>query len=712
MAKTAWPDKDRRNVIGGRASRLDGPAKASGYAKYAYDVNRDKMAHVKILQSPHAVARVLSVDTSAAENIPGVLAVMVQKDRRGNLPEVTYQGDILGALCAETEEIALDALHHIKVEYELGTPQMNDRDPSLTEGRSQERDQGDVAKAYEEADAVVEGYYGLPAITHCCLEAHGQVCEFRDGELYVWPSTQNVSGYAGGLTRDAEVEVDKIHVDCQYMGGGFGAKFASDAWGSIGAQMAKQTGRPVKIMLERDMELRVAGHRPSSYGTVKVAVKNDGAITAYETDCWGSGGQQRFRMPPLPYVFTEIPNYKTVGNGIMTNRGLTRAWRGPNHPQAALMTMCALDDAAAAIGMDFMDFLKRNLDLTESADIYAEQLDKAAEMIGYKDKWHSRGDQSPGPVKRGLGISIHRWGGQGHPSQCQVTINPDGSVVGRMGTQDLGTGTRTVVTAVLADSLGLELDNVRFEIGSNSLPTSGASGGSSTVGGVSSSTRDASVQALNALLAKVAPELDTTADKLEAWGGRIQEIGNPSNGMAWKDACALIGAMPITKQGSNPPADGTELTTGGVAGVQMADVSVDTETGIVTVNEYVSVQDTGLVINEKTADSQLLGGAIMGITYSLYEECIYDDKTGAMLNPDMEFYRLAGLADVGKIKVHLMRGPKYEGRGVIGIGEPAVLSAGAAISNAVANAIGTRVPELPLTPDRVLDALTKGGKST
>jgi xanthine dehydrogenase YagR molybdenum-binding subunit len=712
MAQTAWPGEDRRKVIGSRENRLDGPAKVTGHAKYTYDVNRDKLAYAKILQCPHAVAKITNVDTSEAEALPGVLGVILERDRQGNFPEITYQGDIVASLCAETEEIALDALHHIKVDYEIGTPQMNDKDPSLKSGRDQESEAGDVEKAFAEADAVVEGYYGLPAITHCCLEAHGQVCEFRDGELYVWPSTQNVSGYAGGLTREAETEVDKIHVDCQHMGGGFGAKFAADAWGIIGAKFAKMTGRPVKIMLERDMELRVAGHRPSSYGTVKVAVKNDGELTAFATECWGSGGQQRFRMPPLPYVFTAIPNYKLLGMGIMTNRGLTRAWRGPNHPQAALMTMCALDDAAAVLGMDFLEFLKRNLHLTEMPDIYAEQLDIAAEMIGYQDKWHPRGDQTPGPVKRGLGISIHRWGGQGHPSNCQVTINPDGSVIGRMGTQDLGTGTRTVVTTVLADSLGLELNQVRMEIGNNSYPTSGASGGSSTVGGVSAATRDAGVQALNALLDKVAPELNTTADKLEAWNGRIQEIGNPSNGMSWADACGLIGAMPITKQGSNPPADGTELTTGGVGGVQMADVSVDIETGVIHVNEYVSVQDTGLVINEKTADSQLLGGAIMGITYSLYEECVYDETTGAMLNPDMEFYRLATLADVGKIKTHLMRGPKYEGRGVIGIGEPAVLSAGAAISNAVANAIGLRVPELPLTPERVLDALTKGGQST
>jgi xanthine dehydrogenase YagR molybdenum-binding subunit len=289
-----------------------------------------------------------------------------------------------------------------------------------------------------------------------------------------------------------------------------------------------------------------------------------------------------------------------------------------------------------------------------------------------------------------------------------VTINLDGSVIGRMGTQDLGTGTRTTTTIVIADTLGLELDGVRMEIGKNSYPASGASGGSSTIGGVSASARDAATQALNKVLENAAKELGVAMDSLEAWDGKIQEIGNASNSMSWTDACELL-TMPISAQGGNPTSDKTKLTTGGVGGAQMADVSVDIETGIVTMNQYVSVQDTGLVIDLKTCESQLYGGAIMGITYALYEEGIYDGKTGTMLNADMEFYRLASLGDIGELKVHLMTGAKYEDRGVIGIGEPAVLSCGAAISNAVANAIGIRVPELPLTPDRVLDAIAKGG---
>jgi xanthine dehydrogenase YagR molybdenum-binding subunit len=249
---------------------------------------------------------------------------------------------------------------------------------------------------------------------------------------------------------------------------------------------------------------------------------------------------------------------------------------------------------------------------------------------------------------------------------------------------------------------------VKVNIGKNEYPSDGASGGSTTIGGVSSSSRRATTAALNELLDKVAKETGVSADKLEAKKGRIQEIGNGSKSMSWKEACALLGQGSITQQGQHKGGD-TELTSSGVGGCQIADVSVDVETGVVTINEMVAVQDCGLIIDMKTAESQVLGALIMGVTYALYEETIYDQVTGRMLNSDMEFYRLAGLADVGQLKVKMMTGKGYDERGVIGLGEPPVVSPGAAISNAVANAIGVRVGTIPLTPDNVLNALAKGG---
>ena len=256
---------------------------------------------------------------------------------------------------------------------------------------------------------------------------------------------------------------------------------------------------------------------------------------------------------------------------------------------------------------------------------------------------------------------------------------------------------------MLLTRLAFRWSNIKLLIGDSRYPVSGGSGGSTTTGGVSSSTRRAAVDARNQLFAKVAPALKAQPEELEAVNATVRVKSDPSRSLSWKEACSKIGAMPMTIRGKNPDkSKPPDLTNSGVGGVQMADVSVDTETGIVRVNKMVAVQDCGLVIDVKTAESQVLGALIMGISYALYEEKILDPVTGRMLNPNMEFYRLAGIADIGELKVHMMTGKGYDERGVIGLAEPPVVSPGAAISNAVANAIGVRVPFLPLTPDRVL----------
>jgi xanthine dehydrogenase YagR molybdenum-binding subunit len=370
--------------------------------------------------------------------------------------------------------------------------------------------------------------------------------------------------------------------------------------------------------------------------------------------------------------------------------------------------MTALEDAAAAIGMDPFDFFMKNIELTgQRANIYADELKIGADLIGWKKNWHARGDKTAGPVKRGLGLSIHTWGGQGHPSDWDLTIQPDGSVELKMGTQDLGTGTRTALNIIVADTLGLPLNAVKITIGDSRYPASGGSGGSTTIGGISASSRRASLDALDQMFANVAPSLEAKPEDLEAVGGAIRVKANPSKSLSWAQACSKLAAAPITVRGKNPGPG--KLTDQGVGGVQMADVSVDIETGIVRINKIVAVQDCGLIIDLKTAESQVYGALIMGVCWALYEEKIMDAKTGRMLNPNMEFYRLAGIADIGELVVHMMTGKGYDERGVIGLGEPPAVSPGAVISNAVANAIGVRVPYLPLTPDRVLAALEKKG---
>jgi xanthine dehydrogenase YagR molybdenum-binding subunit len=566
---------------------------------------------------------------------------------------------------------------------------------------------GDPEKAFAEAEVISEGLYGCPVITHCCMESHGSISEWTDeNHLFTHISTQNVSGIPGQMAEPLKIPATNIRVHQDHVGGGFGSKFSPDRWGIFTAQISKKAGgQPVRIMLERDAELKVAGARPSAYARVKVGAKKDGTLTAWHSESWGTGGPGGGGMPPIPYVLN-IPNQRKQHTAIRNNIGPARAWRAPNHPQAAMLTMCALDDLAARLNMDPLEFFTKNLDLAKPRqDIYREELPIAAELMNWKQKWRPR-QTNPDGIVRGIGLSIHTWGGRGHASDCDLTIHPDGSVEIKMGSQDVGTGTRTCILIVAAETLGVPIEMIQLHIGDTSYPTSGGSGGSSTIGGVCSSTRRAAVIARDALFARAASALSAQADELECVNATVRVKGDEDRSLSWKEACSKLGVMPLTTRGksqdkNNPP----ELTNSGVGGVQMAEVEVDTETGVVKVKKMVAVQDCGLVIDLTTAESQVHSGLIMGISYALFEEKIMDAATGRMLNANMEFYRLAGLSDIPELVVHMMTGKGYDERGVIGLGEPPVISPGAAISNAVANAIGVRVPFLPLTPDRVLAAM-------
>jgi len=701
----SWPPMDQRRVIGKPTKRRDGLEKSTGHAKYSSDVKPAGMLFGAMLTSPLPHARIKSIDTSAAEQLDGVKAVRVIT---GAGKEVNWEGEEIAAVAAVTEELANDAVRRIKVEFEPLPFLVREDDLGKAGNRAKaagEQVTGDPDKAFQDADAVIEGTYGIPVITHCCLESHGNTVQWDGTHVNLWPSTQNVSGIGGDLGKSLEVAASNIHVEMQYIGGGFGSKFAADRWGVEAAQMSKAAGgKPVKLYLDRATELEIAGNRPSAYAHIKVGAKKDGTITAWQSASWATGGMGGGGMPPIPYVFTEIPNKRLNHTAVAVNCGGSRAWRAPNHPQASFLTCSALEDLAAKLRMDPVDLFLKNLSYTAREDTYKAQLQKASDAMDWKKRWHPRGEGS-GPVKQGLGLAINTWGGGGHASQCRTTINPDGSVVIEIGTQDLGTGTRTVITMVAAETLGLPLGAITLRIGDSNYPPDGASGGSTTVGGVSPSTRKSTVNAREKLFAAVAPALGTTPDQLVAVDGRIQVKDNPSKSLPWQDACRKLGATKISEMGENNPRNPGGLMSSGVGGIQMADVSVDIETGIVKMNKFVAVQDCGLIINPKTAESQIHGAAIMGICAALFEERVMDPQTGKYLNPDMEFYKLAGIADIGEIEVVLDITPEHDKRGVIGLGEPPAVGVVAAIGNAVANAIGVRVPHVPMTADRVLAAL-------
>jgi len=729
MAVYSWPSRENAGVIGEPLTRLDGIAKASGAAKYTYDVNLKKQLVAVALGCPLAHCKVKKIDVSGAEKTPGVVHVEVFEHARPD-SEIEWQGELLAVVAAESEGAAREGVSKIKLDLEPLPHFVSDEDLEAAEQAEQTRRGGgktelvkepsddededefiekELKRLFDSSKYVVEGYYGIDAITHCCLEPHGSTVEWKDGKLIAYLSTQNVSGTDEGFARDLGVTADEVTVLCEYIGGGFGSKFAPDYWGIAAARIAKATGRPIKFMLDRDQELKIAGNRPTGYIQVRLGADENGVVQVWDSHQWGTSGTRGGGVSNsvIPYVL--IPkNYRRLQTAVQTNTAQSRAWRAPNHPQACAISQTALDDLAAKMGADSYDIFMANLVNADNgkADVYAEEMKIGARLIDWKAKWHPHGKGAArGSIVDGLGMALHTWGGTANTSSCQLKIYPDGGVESFCGTQDLGTGTRTVCAQVLAGTLGLTIDQVKVNIGSSKFPNSGASGGSTTVGAVSESHRRAAQDAIEKIFALVADEIDADPGTLEAVDGKIRDRDNPVNSVSWKKACSLIGLKPLEVTSSYQRGTASPLSSSGVGGVQMAHVEVDKETGVIRIKTFVAVQDQGLVINPKTCKSQIYGAVIMGIAGALYEQRIMDPATGAFINAELSDYKLARLGDVGNIVVELYEPDSERQRGVIGNGEPPAISPIAAISNAVANALGVRVPVCPMTPKRVLDAL-------
>jgi xanthine dehydrogenase YagR molybdenum-binding subunit len=730
----SWP-KERR-LLGKKHTRVDGPEKATGRAKYSYDVNPKGLLHAVMLRSSRAHAKIKKLDYADAEKMPGVKAVFVVA---GEGKELFYAGDEILGLAADTEEHALDAVHAVKLEYDdldflvqeedaLKAPDATTVPPAGGNAKNvrpggEKKTDTDVDAAFQSADAVVEGPYGVPVICHQCLEPHGLVAQWDDaGEnLTVWASTQAVVGTAGDLAKYFKIPTGQVKCITHYMGGGYGSKFGADIQGKVAAELARKAKAPVKLMLDRASEITAGGNRPSAFGTVKIAGTKDGKITAFQIDAYGTPGVSNapgVNIGQLPYVYADaIGSYRLKNLIVRLNAGSQRAMRAPGHPQNCAVTEWPVDDLAAKLGIDPLKFRLKNLPPNDPQAVandpksyrairntlYTKEIEKAAELAGWDKKWHPPGkDNGKGVVRHGIGMALHTWGGAGGASnEMRVTIASDGSVLIQSSTQDLGTGERTVLPIVVAEVLGLEVKDIQVRIGESQYGASTGSGGSTTCPGTAPAVLNAAVAARDSLLKKIADRLNAKADDLSIEPGKVVDKGN-NKSWPWKEACARLGMDVITGSGDWTPG----LSNNGVGGVQIAEVLVDTETGVVRCTKVVAVQDCGLIVNLQGCESQVAGGVVMAVNYALFEERIMDRHTGRQVNADMEFYKLGGIKDMPEIIVHMHDMPE---RGVIGIGEPPTISTCAAVGNAVFNALGVRVPHAPFTPERVLAALAKKG---
>jgi len=710
--KVGWKPRGENTILGTRVPRIDGVEKASGAAKYAADINTPGTLYVRLLTSDRPHAKIKKLDVKKAEKVPGVKMVHIIKDVDS---EVHWDGDMIAAVAAERIEQAMEGVKAIEIEYETLDTYVDDRDVAAAEKAKRAKSLGkretkDFDAALTAAAHKHTGFYGIPVISHMCMEPHGSHCEWKDKEnLLAHVSTQWTSGIPGQLASATGVDAANVTAICNYIGGGFGSKFSAGEWGLVCAVMAQKAGRPIRLVLDRATELKTPGTRPSAFAEITVGADEKGNVTCWESHHWGTSGPQGGTIDSgvVPYVFTKIKNYRRKRTGIATDTGPFQAWRAPDHPQAAALTLTAFDDLAAKMGMDSLEFFKKNLKLTLRPELYADELEIGAKIMDWKARWHpnGKGDVKNG-TRQGLGLALHTWGGGANATAVALRVNPDGTVESTSATQDLGTGTRTCIAVILAETFGIPLSSVKVHIGSSKYPNAGGSGGSTTIGGVSGPVRRAGLEALWKILDLVAKRHKVDAGSLSAKNEKI--YAGDKVVCSWQQACGLLGAAPLETQSRGRKNDG--LTSQGVGGIQMADVSVDVETGVVRMNKMLCVQDCGTIIDRQTAESQVLGGLIMGISYSLSEERIIDKATGRYINADLENYKLPRIGDIGELIAEFYEPDEQYKKGVVGLGEPPVISTGAAISNAVANAIGVRVPVLPLTPKRVLEAL-KGAKA-
>jgi xanthine dehydrogenase YagR molybdenum-binding subunit len=687
----SWPTETK--YISHSTLRIDAVPKLTGQARYSSDIQAQGWLYGMILRSKWPAAKITSINLEKARAIPGIKAALTVQDGERT---VRYYGEELAAVAGTTKQACLDALRAIEVEAKPlphvvhETDAMKDDSPKVWEGspnasNPKPSDKGDVDKAFAECAAVIEGFYTTPVQLHHPMETHGNTISWTDEGVTAWASTQGITSVRDGLAGSLKLDHSQVRVLSEFMGGGFGAKFGSGVEGTMAARLSREAKAPVRLMLTRFDQALAVGNRPSSFQKIKLGASADGTLQAFEFDNYGTGGLGSGGTTagggsgvslPQPYIY-RVPNTRVKQTVVAINAGGARAFRAPAHPPASYGMECAMDDLAVKLGMDPVELRLKN----DPSEIRQREYKMGIERFGWTEKYKKPGS-SPGVVKVGVGCGGSAWSGGGgaRTTQGEAQINPDGSIEVRLGVQDLGTGTKTVIAVVAAEILGLKPEQITVKIGDTRYPPGPGSGGSTTCPSVAPTVFDVCTKTLE--------QLQTQAGIADARGEN------------WFSACKKLGVNPLVVHGQWQPG----LSDSRACGVQFAEVAVDTETGMVTVKKITCIQDGGLIINKNTFESQVNGGIIMGMGYALYEERIMDDLSGAVLNPNFETYKVSGIADIPEIDIVLLNMPE---RGVIGIGEPVTIPTASAIANAVANAIGVRVSSLPITPAKVLAALGK-----
>jgi xanthine dehydrogenase YagR molybdenum-binding subunit len=710
-----WPQGPRA-VVGQPAPRLDGHQRARGQAQYTGDLQFPGMLHAAVLRSPVAHARVKTLDLSPALELPGVLGAIGPDDCHVLQTEPGFHGAPIAAVAADSYSRAREALALIDLELEelepLLDPEEAVRQGSVhEEARSYER--GDVDKAFGDADVIVEAEYRTQTVLHNSMETHQSVVRWEGDTLEIYISTQWIWGIRDSVSEQLGLPQDQVRVVCNYMGGGFGSKNGPGDYTYIAIALAGKTGRPVHCALTRREENLATGNRNSTIQRLRAGARSDGTLVALEGEYVNAVGWAGWSGPtygPLEMLYA-CENVRTLTHGAKVNLPPNAAFRAPGFVEGTFGLECLLDELAGRLELDPLELRRRNhadRDLEDGRPFSSKKLlecyDRAEPHWARRDEVRAR---SEGPVRRGTGLASQIWyGGGGPPSYAGVRVSSDGHATVLTAMQDIGTGSRTAMAQIAAEELGLPLERVRVSLGDSARGTyASISAGSSTIPSMGPAVRAAAGDAARQILEIAAQRFDVEQRVLSLKDGRIVS----ADGGSWpiEEVTGLLEDAQITGKGTRGPnPTGMRVLT---FGIQVADVAVDVETGEVRVERMAAIHDVGRVINPLGAQSQVEGGIIQGVGHTLSEERLVDPVSGRVLTQTLDAYKLPTIADVPEIHVDLLDIPDEHltNLGSKGLGEPPIVPTAAAIVNAIRDATGADVRELPVTREEMLRALAE-----
>jgi CO/xanthine dehydrogenase Mo-binding subunit len=742
-----WP-AGPLDVVGRPASRVDGPQRARGEARYTADIDFPSMLHTAVLRSPHAHARVKRLELGAALAAPGVRGALAPDDlvhgavplTEGDLswqprppgpiePQPSavltaapgYVGASVAAIAADTFEQAAAAAELIELEWELLEPLLDPdeavrRGSLLGDGRHYER--GDLDRGLAEADVVVEAEYRTQVVLHNALETHQAVCRWEGDMLEVYISTQWIWGVRDRVADALDLAPDKVRVVCEYMGGGFGAKNGPGDYTLIAAELARRTGRPVRCALTRREENLASGNRNATIQRLVAGARADGTLTALGGDFVNAVGYEGFSAMtsgPMQLLYA-CPNVRTAEYGARLNLPPNAAFRAPGFVEGTFGLECLLDELAAKLELDPLEVRRRNHadhDASDERPFSSKQLLECYRRA--EQHWDRRQEvrsRSNGPWRHGVGLASQVWfGGGGPPSYAWVRVGADARAIVVTAMQDIGTGTRTAMAQIAAEELGLPLDRVEVSLGDSARGAyASISAGSSTTPSMGPAVRAAAADAARQLLEIAAQRHDVEQRVLSLRGGQI--VSADGGGWPLEEITGLLGDGQIVGQGARGPNPaGMRVLT---FGVQVAEVAVDVETGEVRVDRIAAVHDVGRVINPLGARSQVEGGIIQGLGHTLSEQRLLDPSSGDILTRTLDAYKLPTIADVPELVAEFVDEPDQHltNLGSKGLGEPPIVPTAAAIVNAIRDATGADVRSLPVSREEMLRALEQARKQT